>query len=1204
MMSKNKIAKLLLALGIGVATVTSGVAIAGCNPGNGGGSTSGSEQSQKYTVTFDLNGGDGTAPSAKEVEEGGKVTAPTNPSRKGYTFDGWYTAATGGTIWSFSSDTVSEDITLYAHWTLKQQGGEETKLTSITATKTTTTYTLSGGSATIAVTDVTVTPNTGASLEGWTKVYVLEKDGTAVAGEAPWTVTEAGTYTLKVSVTKTGETAIAATPITITVSGSQGGDTQYEDVTTNFDFAAAQSYGTYTSDVTIGKFTFGVGGKFETNSGNNTWNSQGKDIKVVLAGTENSIAFNCQRASSKGTTDVSLLKVNEDNTTTAITTGLKWKDDQGTEADGWAAAIVGKYYSYTATGLEKGTYIIRCNPSGRMTELSVTEKLPKGTPTNVTAENGIVDYLIGSHFDCTGMNFYLNYDNGRKDIISITSIDSSALDNATAAGEYQVQLSYELNGQTYTGTVAVKAYEPTGIELVTSVLNDFTPTVYLIGEKFDGSAISVNVTGTNGGETHKFYAVDSKYYSLTIPETLNDGGVKMLEASLVANAQVKDSFTYYVIPSLPAKTKEVEITVNPEGNLDVNTTKTIQQAIDYLNAMNLDEAVIKKVKITAGKTYNEKVIIDIPNTILYTEDNHKATVSVNGVYELTTKIVYNAINKNPDKSNHLWANDDNADTNATVVVTAPNVTIKNIVLENYWNTAALTDQHQGDDQALALFVNADKFTLENVALSSYQDTVQFKSGRAVVTDSYIEGVTDFIYGVNSTVYFYGTTIYAKQHRSTSDGGYITAFKGGNSASDCVEYGAVFDHCKFTAHEDELKKGNWAIARPWADYSAVTIINSELGAHISKTGYTPGAGKNARYVDGLKVDPTKATIKFYELNNSGDGALVKGTDAEVAGMHYLDEAKVADYALFSDEQHTISNSAKIFLAASNQNLATKYTDDWLCKPVENVMVTVTKIGDTKTNSYVYYKGTKITAASIEAALRADKVLDITETISGWYTSNDKGAEYSFGALEADATIYYEVGVAEIISYNYSYSADGLQQTMKANGKDIDGTDNIAIEDKDLVSGTLTAGGAFDNSWLHVGASATNVPATLSSLKKSTIWRKPTNSVLQIRGIGFYIEVKGEAELQILLGSTSSSNTSTGIGLYSAAENKYVTAAAKLGTETNVPDNATTAGLYDIKGTSKKDGLKYTLTEGTYYIVCTGDKDARIYSMSLVGSYANK
>lgn len=52
----------------------------GC--GNGGGSGDeepGGEQTQQYTVTFNLNGAPGTAPSSVKVDEGGKVSAPDDP---------------------------------------------------------------------------------------------------------------------------------------------------------------------------------------------------------------------------------------------------------------------------------------------------------------------------------------------------------------------------------------------------------------------------------------------------------------------------------------------------------------------------------------------------------------------------------------------------------------------------------------------------------------------------------------------------------------------------------------------------------------------------------------------------------------------------------------------------------------------------------------------------------------------------------------------------------------------------------------------------------------------------------------------------------------------------------------------------------------------------------------------------------------------
>ncbi|MCR5781788.1 MAG: InlB B-repeat-containing protein [Clostridia bacterium] len=68
-----------------------------------------------YKTTFDANGGS-VSPASVLTKEGNTFTFPT-PSRSGYTFDGWYTAASGGTKVS-SSSTISANTTVYAHWTV------------------------------------------------------------------------------------------------------------------------------------------------------------------------------------------------------------------------------------------------------------------------------------------------------------------------------------------------------------------------------------------------------------------------------------------------------------------------------------------------------------------------------------------------------------------------------------------------------------------------------------------------------------------------------------------------------------------------------------------------------------------------------------------------------------------------------------------------------------------------------------------------------------------------------------------------------------------------------------------------------------------------------------------------------------------------------------------------------------------------------
>ena len=72
----------------------------------------------RYTVTFDLNDHGSSAPDRQTVKEGDRVTEPTAPTDNDYTFDGWYQDADcTGDPWDFVTDTVSDDMTLYAKWT-------------------------------------------------------------------------------------------------------------------------------------------------------------------------------------------------------------------------------------------------------------------------------------------------------------------------------------------------------------------------------------------------------------------------------------------------------------------------------------------------------------------------------------------------------------------------------------------------------------------------------------------------------------------------------------------------------------------------------------------------------------------------------------------------------------------------------------------------------------------------------------------------------------------------------------------------------------------------------------------------------------------------------------------------------------------------------------------------------------------------------
>ena len=70
-----------------------------------------------YTVTFNSNGG--STVESKKVNYGDKVTEPDAPTKTGYTFDGWYSDANFSTEWDFDTP-ITDDITLHAKWNINQ----------------------------------------------------------------------------------------------------------------------------------------------------------------------------------------------------------------------------------------------------------------------------------------------------------------------------------------------------------------------------------------------------------------------------------------------------------------------------------------------------------------------------------------------------------------------------------------------------------------------------------------------------------------------------------------------------------------------------------------------------------------------------------------------------------------------------------------------------------------------------------------------------------------------------------------------------------------------------------------------------------------------------------------------------------------------------------------------------------------------------
>jgi len=143
---------------------------------------------KQYTITLNSNGGT-PASYIHKVTYKEKYGSMPEPSRTGYTFAGWYTAASGGNKISADSDvTITSNQTLYAHWnanvyTVTFNGNNGTM-------GSTTTKNVSYGSTYGNLSGIRAT-RTGYTFTGW---YTAASGGTKVTSTTK--VTQAKDHTL------------------------------------------------------------------------------------------------------------------------------------------------------------------------------------------------------------------------------------------------------------------------------------------------------------------------------------------------------------------------------------------------------------------------------------------------------------------------------------------------------------------------------------------------------------------------------------------------------------------------------------------------------------------------------------------------------------------------------------------------------------------------------------------------------------------------------------------------------------------------------------------------------------------------------------------------------------------------------------------------------------------------------------------------
>jgi len=203
----------------------------------------------------------------------------------------------------------------------------------------------------------------------------------------------------------------------------------------------------------------------------------------------------------------------------------------------------------------------------------------------------------------------------------------------------------------------------------------------------------------------------------------------------------------------------------------------------------------------------------------------------------------------------------------TVLVEADNFIAENIA---FANNASGYD-HSKAGQSVALDIRGDKATIRSARILGAQDTLYTGNKRVYVSQTYINGSVDSIFGIGSAV-FEGCVI-----EITS---YVTAHQGDNvTHSKYLIANSTIQgpsNRPYTAHSTYL-------GRPWRCYAWVIYKNCYLGDLISPVGW----------FDWDKGPSCTVTVNYDEYKSTGPGA---DPSKRVAWSHQLTASEADKYTV--------------------------------------------------------------------------------------------------------------------------------------------------------------------------------------------------------------------------------------------------------------------------------------------------------------------
>ncbi|MGC0376444.1 pectinesterase family protein [Streptomyces sp. SAI-229] len=385
------------------------------------------------------------------------------------------------------------------------------------------------------------------------------------------------------------------------------------------------------------------------------------------------------------------------------------------------------------------------------------------------------------------------------------------------------------------------------------VIKDATATIVQRGNVF---------SGTSGRNESGGTAFDPKaYYSYTLDSAAN------VPSLLKSGTGPRSTIGTTASAAAEASTKAAAATTLTVAQDGTGQYRTVQAAVNAVPANNSSRVV---VSIKPG-TYRE--------TVKVPSNKPHVTFQGTGGSRKDTVIVYNNASgtKKPDGSGTYGTSG-----SATVAVEADDFQARNLTISNDFDEGA--NQSLSGHQAVALRTAADKVFLDGVIVEGDQDTLLLDTaakdrlGRVYVTNSYVVGNVDFIFG-RATAVIDRSVITLKKRWDGTSAGYVTApstaanRKGILIANSTVN-GAVSDRTFY-------------LGRPWhagGDASLdpqTTVRNTSLSAAIRTTPWTDMSGfswKDDRFAE-------------YKNTGAGSGSVSSNrphlTDAQAADQEVVD-----------------------------------------------------------------------------------------------------------------------------------------------------------------------------------------------------------------------------------------------------------------------------------------------------------------------------